>query len=61
MGRIEDQEMMRVFNMGVGMVLVVPDKEEGDILDRLEKLGEKAYRIGVIEKRDDDQPFVSLV
>lgn len=61
LGNIDQTEMFRVFNMGIGMILVVPEKEHAEILERLEKLGEEAYSIGVIEKRENDQPKVLCV
>jgi phosphoribosylformylglycinamidine cyclo-ligase len=59
-GDIEEKEMFRVFNMGIGMMIIVAEKECHDVLDRLEMLGEKAYLIGVIEKRDDKQDQVYI-
>jgi len=61
LGKIDDLEMMRVFNMGIGMMIVVPEKDVSEILDRLGKLGEKASCIGRIEKRDHTEPLVSFV
>ena len=61
MGNIDRMEMLRVFNMGIGMVIVVPEKESAEIIERLEKLGERSYPIGFIEKRDKDQPAVTFV
>jgi phosphoribosylaminoimidazole (AIR) synthetase len=43
------------------MMLVVPEKEHTEILDRLAKLGEEAYSLGIIEKRENDQPTVLCV
>lgn len=57
-GNIEEKEMFRVFNMGIGMLMIVSEKECQDILDRLEVLGEKAYLIGVVEKKDKNQASV---
>jgi phosphoribosylformylglycinamidine cyclo-ligase len=54
-------EMLRVFNMGIGMILIAAEKDEAEILERLEMLGEKAYAIGMIEKRENDQLAVSFV
>jgi phosphoribosylformylglycinamidine cyclo-ligase len=51
-------EMYRVFNMGIGMVMIVPDKQREDILQRLNALGEQASFIGVVEKREDGLPSV---
>ncbi len=59
-GEIEDEEMFRVFNMGVGMVMIVPDREKDEIMDRLQALGQQAYIIGVVDRRDEDQPSVVL-
>jgi phosphoribosylformylglycinamidine cyclo-ligase len=42
---------LRVFNCGIGMVLVVQPDQSDDILERLQGLGERAYRIGAIERR----------
>jgi len=58
LGGIDTMEMYRVFNMGIGMVLIVPDKEKRDILERLGALGEQATIIGVVEKKEEGQPSV---
>ena len=54
-GEIDDDEMLRVFNCGIGMVLVVPGEQTDDILDRLRAVGERAYRIGEIEAKGPDE------
>jgi phosphoribosylformylglycinamidine cyclo-ligase len=59
-GNVEEREMFRVFNMGIGMMIIVSEKECQAILDHLEMLGEKAYLLGVIEKREDQQDQVFL-
>ena len=47
-GNIEQQEMYRTFNCGVGMVLVI-DADDADIaLETLNKAGEKAWRLGEV-------------
>ncbi|WJX53733.1 Phosphoribosylformylglycinamidine cyclo-ligase, chloroplastic/mitochondrial [Trifolium repens] len=46
-GKIEDSEMMRTFNMGIGMVLVVSPEAANGILENLVENG-KAYRIGEV-------------
>jgi phosphoribosylformylglycinamidine cyclo-ligase len=61
MGNIDDMEMLKVFNMGIGMMVVVPEKETAEVLERLEHLGERAYSIAVIEKRENNQPLVSFL
>ncbi|XP_058735578.1 phosphoribosylformylglycinamidine cyclo-ligase, chloroplastic/mitochondrial-like [Vicia villosa] len=46
-GKIEDSEMMRTFNMGIGMVLVVSPAAANEILENRVEAG-KAYRIGEV-------------
>jgi phosphoribosylformylglycinamidine cyclo-ligase len=47
-GPVTEQEMFRVFNMGIGYVLVVAPDFANSIAKKLEKYGEKVYRIGKI-------------
>lgn len=61
-GNIEEREMFRVFNMGIGMMVIVAEKECQGVLEQLKMLalGEKAHLIGTIEKREDSQDQVCL-
>ncbi len=43
---LSQEEALKTFNMGIGMVLVVEASEAENILDTLESMGEKAYIIG---------------
>src|SRR5438132_14271928 len=52
LGSIEHSEMMRTFNMGIGMVLVVPSKKFKKVMTLLDRIGEKGYTIGRIVKGD---------
>ncbi len=47
---IEAKEMFKVFNMGIGMILVVSKKEADKVMSFLSGIGEKAYLIGEISK-----------
>jgi len=47
---VDDAEMYRDFNMGIGMVLAVPKKQAEALMKKATKLGEKAYLIGEIVK-----------
>ncbi len=53
-GNIPEEEMLRTFNNGIGMILVVRPKEVDDILSRLNNLGEKAFVIGEIGKAEKE-------
>jgi phosphoribosylformylglycinamidine cyclo-ligase len=48
-GGVEDREMFRTFNMGVGMVLVVDAKSAEPTVRQFEKLGQKAWIIGELD------------
>jgi phosphoribosylformylglycinamidine cyclo-ligase len=52
LGNVPQQEMLRTFNMGLGLLLVVPSKKFKKAQSVLEKLGEKAYTVGRIVKGD---------
>ena len=52
LGNVAQDEMMRTFNMGIGMVLVVPAKKFKRVQTILERAGEKSYTIGRIVKGD---------
>lgn len=47
-GPVEEEEMYRVFNMGIGFVLIVAEDFAGSITKKLSSYGEKVYRIGRI-------------
>ena len=52
LGNVPQDEMLRTFNMGLGMLLVVPSKKFKKAQSVLEKVGEKAYTVGRIVKGD---------
>ena len=47
-GRIEDKEMLRTFNMGLGMILALPPAQADTCLAFLEKEGERACLVGEV-------------
>jgi phosphoribosylformylglycinamidine cyclo-ligase len=51
-GNIPEDEMFKTFNNGIGMILIVKNKEAGEILERLHSMGEKAFLIGEIGKAE---------
>jgi phosphoribosylformylglycinamidine cyclo-ligase len=60
-GKISEEEMLRTFNNGVGMILIVRPKEVEDILDRLHSLGEKAFIIGEVGKTEREQETIEFI
>jgi phosphoribosylformylglycinamidine cyclo-ligase len=60
-GNISEEEMLRTFNNGIGMILIVRSKEVDDILARLRSLGEKAFMIGEVGKIEREQEMIEFV
>ncbi|ACD95822.1 phosphoribosylformylglycinamidine cyclo-ligase [Trichlorobacter lovleyi] len=54
-GNVEQNEMYRTFNMGIGMVLAVAAADVDDILSRLNGLGEQAWLIGEVKSMSKNQ------
>ena len=50
LGYVSQDEMLRTFNMGVGMLLVVPNKKFKKTQTLLERASEKGYTVGRIVK-----------
>ena len=47
-GNVDDDEMRRVFNMGIGYCLIVRPSFADAVTRRLTKFGERVYRLGTI-------------
>jgi phosphoribosylformylglycinamidine cyclo-ligase len=47
-GPVEEEEMFRVFNMGIGFCLVVAEDFADSIAEKLTSYGEKVFKIGRI-------------
>ena len=47
-GPVEEEEMFRVFNMGIGYVVVVAEDFADSIAEKLQSYGEKVFKIGRI-------------
>lgn len=59
-GGVEKEEMARVFNMGVGMVVVVAEEDAQATTEVLEGGGEKVMRIGKLVRRGDGEGCVIM-
>ena len=57
-GNIDLTEMYRVFNCGVGMVIVVPHDQSELAIQHLNELGEKAWLIGKITQNNGTQVII---
>jgi phosphoribosylformylglycinamidine cyclo-ligase len=57
-GNVSNEEMMRTFNNGIGLIAVVPEAAAQDVLMRLNAMQEKAFVIGEIIERKDGEPRI---
>jgi phosphoribosylformylglycinamidine cyclo-ligase len=60
-GGVADAEMHRVFNCGIGMIVIVAAEHEKHAIDLLAATGEAAYPVGRIEARHGDAPQTIVV
>jgi len=51
-GKVNHREMFNVFNMGIGMVLMVDPKDADQTVKMFNELGEKAYIIGNVTDKE---------
>ena len=58
LGAIERDELLQTFNLGVGMILVVPAKHVSRVETELKRRREKFYLIGRIERAVRGKPRV---
>lgn len=57
-GQINEKEMFRTFNMGVGMVLIIDPRESQRLIRIFERMGQKAWIIGEVVKGEKGIVFV---
>ena len=48
MGQVDREEMYRVFNMGIGLILIVPSQSATAVLKKAAELGDQGWKIGEI-------------
>ena len=57
-GNLLNAEMMRTFNNGIGLIVVVSAEQCDEVLTHLDSIGEEAFHIGFVETRgDQDEPI----
>ncbi len=59
LGRVDREEMYRVFNMGIGLILVAPPDSVSDVLAQAALLGERGWPIGEILPSTRMEPDVA--
>ncbi|MGQ0666324.1 MAG: phosphoribosylformylglycinamidine cyclo-ligase [Nitrospiraceae bacterium] len=61
LGSVAQEEMYRVFNMGIGLILVVPADVTSTVLKQANASGEQGWLIGEIVASSDGGPEVEYV
>ena len=54
-GQIDYQDMYNIFNMGIGMVIAVDQKDAADVMAHFKDFGETAYEIGIVSEQEGIQ------
>ncbi|MCA9629586.1 MAG: phosphoribosylformylglycinamidine cyclo-ligase [Myxococcales bacterium] len=60
-GPVDEDEMRKTFNLGIGMVAVVDEGAADLALSTLESAGERAWRLGRVEVEGDREPSVEVL
>ncbi|MGH9582804.1 MAG: AIR synthase-related protein, partial [Bryobacteraceae bacterium] len=58
LGNLEENDFRRTFNLGIGMVLIVPSRKIGFVRQTLKKLREPFYEIGQVVPSKPRRPKV---
>ena len=60
-GSVDLSEMYRVFNMGIGLILVVAPEHVDRVIAKAVELGDRAYYIGDMMAQSTDEGVVEYV
>jgi len=60
-GNIDPKEMLRTFNCGIGMVIIIGQKYANEIVMHLEKCGEEASIIGKVTEKSNQSELVEIL
>ncbi|OSM05056.1 putative phosphoribosylformylglycinamidine cyclo-ligase [Magnetofaba australis IT-1] len=61
LGNVSEEEMLRTFNCGLGMIVIVPQEQADNALSILKQAGETPYLIGHCHAREGDGPQVTIL
>jgi phosphoribosylformylglycinamidine cyclo-ligase len=59
LGKIDRDELLQTFNLGIGMILVIPAKHISRVEAELRRRREKFYLIGRVERANRSKPRVN--
>ena len=58
LGSLNREELLQTFNLGLGMILIVPEKRLRNVEAELKRRRETFHRIGVVRSGDTRKPQV---
>ena len=58
-GNISMEQMRSTFNMGIGMLLVVAEKDTDRVMEILESVGEESVQLGLAERDTDGLRYIN--
>lgn len=61
LGQVDREEMFRVFNMGIGLILVTPSDSVSAVLAAAAALGDRGWQIGEMASSTGQEPAVEYV
>ena len=59
-GQVEESEMLRVFNCGMGMLIMLPQEQATEVISLCKQNNHQAVQIGVIKNSSSDQKIELL-
>ncbi|WP_170310674.1 phosphoribosylformylglycinamidine cyclo-ligase [Leucothrix arctica] len=60
-GNIEDMEMLKTFNCGIGMVLVVAEDQADEVINSFKLQDIKSFKLGQISAAETEEAYVEYV
>jgi phosphoribosylformylglycinamidine cyclo-ligase len=57
-GNLNDNDMFRIFNCGIGMVLIVREEDSGAVLDEINKHNFKCFNIGALINKENNNSVI---
>ncbi len=59
-GNVANEEMLRVFNCGIGMAIIITPEHASAAIDILRNAGETVWQIGKIQSRKSEAPSIVI-
>jgi len=57
-GNLKDEDMFRIFNCGIGMVLIVSEDDSEAVLDKINKHNFKCFNIGTLINKESNNSVI---